>query len=325
MLEDFKGSASSDASHPKVDFWLIFLLTLFQVFSFSLASDVIRYMFRTLFFQNQNLIWQYEFNDMLLHTWTHISISNCSLIPYYRQNFKDINPFWFNILLRQRFYIPCGTNSQYRICCGLAPSNIRIQISSTTCSTTTRLGKFTTHRCCPRFGKIWILRDLRKMVSTQYSAYQDIINNDNASLQHKVAGYWSIVWKLKLLPNIKNFLWTVYHKCLMIRLHLKNRGLRCPAVCDVCTEKDEDWTNVFLGCTKSIACRQGIGLCNTILHVLHSATSCAANMFAILKIVYVKQKKIFGVTFWSLWTHWNNKVWNNVKITKTSVSELDPC
>lgn len=99
--------------------------------------------------------------------------------------------------------------------------------------------------------------------------------------------------------NIKNFLWTVYHKCLMIRLHLQNRGLRCPTVCDVCTEKDEDWTNVFLGCTKSIRCRQGIGLCNTILHVLHSATSCVANMFAILKIVYVKQKKILGVTFWS--------------------------
>jgi len=35
-------------------------------------------------------------------------------------------------------------------------------------------------------------------------AYREIINNDSVVTQHRVKGHWSIIWKLKLPPKVKN-------------------------------------------------------------------------------------------------------------------------
>jgi hypothetical protein len=86
------------------------------------------------------------------------------------------------------------------------------------------------------------------------SAYRAIINNTDVLLQHRVPGHWSTIWKLKLSPKIKNFLWHICRNCLPTRLRLLAKGVDCPNICVVCNDHDEDGKHLFFEYNKSIGC-----------------------------------------------------------------------
>ncbi|KEH30867.1 hypothetical protein MTR_4g084760 [Medicago truncatula] len=51
-------------------------------------------------------------------------------------------------------------------------------------------------------------------------AYREIINNNDAMLQHRVPGNWNENWNLKLPPKIKNFMWRICRNCLPTPMRL---------------------------------------------------------------------------------------------------------
>lgn len=51
-------------------------------------------------------------------------------------------------------------------------------------------------------------------------AYREIINNNDAMLQHRVPGNWNKNWNLKLPPKIKNFMWRICRNCLPTPMRL---------------------------------------------------------------------------------------------------------
>ena len=52
---------------------------------------------------------------------------------------------------------------------------------------------------------------------------------DNSRMH--VHGWWNLIWKLKVPPKIKNFLWRVCHGCYPKRARLSSRGVSCPLDC----------------------------------------------------------------------------------------------
>lgn len=65
-------------------------------------------------------------------------------------------------------------------------------------------------------------------VYTDRSVYKGIMNHDVLALQHRVSENWNCVWKLKLPPKVKNFLWSAYQNCLSARVLLQSKVFKCP-------------------------------------------------------------------------------------------------
>ena len=92
------------------------------------------------------------------------------------------------------------------------------------------------------------------------SAYRDIFNNQDAMLHHRIPGHWNTIWKLKLPPKVKNFIWRICRNCLPTRMRLIATGVDCPNICVVCFEKDEHGKHLFFECGKSASCWQRCNL-----------------------------------------------------------------
>lgn len=56
---------------------------------------------------------------------------------------------------------------------------------------------------------------------------------------------WKTIWKLKLIPKIKIFLWKLMNCSLPIKSCLTARGWKGDSLCDLCPSKIEDDNHVF--------------------------------------------------------------------------------
>jgi hypothetical protein len=140
------------------------------------------------------------------------------------------------------------------------------------------------------------------------SAYRDIINNEATLLHHRLPGDWNSIWKLKLPPKIKNFLWRVCRACLPTRVILHSRGVACPTSFVFCNEFDEDGKHLFFECSKSMGYWQRAGMWKVIQQLWSPAISCVELIFGLLQKLDKTQKQQFGVILWSIWKGGNNKV-----------------
>jgi hypothetical protein len=135
------------------------------------------------------------------------------------------------------------------------------------------------------------------------SAYRDILNNNDVMLQHRVEGHWNAIWKLKLPPKNKNFMWRICRNCLSIRVRFLAKGVDCPKICAICNEYDEYGKHLFFECSKSIGCQQRLCFLHYIQQVRSPTSSCPEMIFSLLKHLDIRQKNIFTVTLWSIWKH----------------------
>jgi hypothetical protein len=99
------------------------------------------------------------------------------------------------------------------------------------------------------------------------------------------------------------------------------KNVQCTDQCTVCEDGDEDSTHLFFICIKSVFCWQRTALWNLLMNVFDPAASFPTNVFAILQLLDQQQMQVFGMTFWSIWTHRNNKVWNNIIESAQSICE----
>ena len=68
---------------------------------------------------------------------------------------------------------------------------------------------------------------------------------------------WNLIWRVKVLLKINNFMWKLMHDSLLTLLSLKNRGISTPSTCTLCNEDDESTTHLFLLCPFTRACWHG--------------------------------------------------------------------
>jgi len=81
-----------------------------------------------------------------------------------------------------------------------------------------------------------------------YSAYHIYVVEiaDNSHLH--IPGKWSSIWKLKVPPNILNFVWCVCRGSFPTHARLGSRGIHCPNDCVLCGTNCEYNIHVLLEC-----------------------------------------------------------------------------
>ena len=95
------------------------------------------------------------------------------------------------------------------------------------------------------------------------NAYRNIMGRSNIVQEHDIAGRWNQVWRCKLPPSIKNFVWRVARGCLPSKVRLQTRGVNCTTQCPFCDGQEDSLHALFL-CPKSIQCWQKLELWNDI-------------------------------------------------------------
>jgi hypothetical protein len=57
------------------------------------------------------------------------------------------------------------------------------------------------------------------------SVYHFCVNQTAFAEHHQIACNWRIIWKAKIPPKVKNFIWRVGHNCIPTRVKLSRRGV----------------------------------------------------------------------------------------------------
>jgi hypothetical protein len=142
------------------------------------------------------------------------------------------------------------------------------------------------------------------------SAYRNIMDRSNIVQQHGIAERWNQVWRCKLPPRIKNFVWRVARGCLPSRVRLQTRGVNCTTQCPFCDGQEDNLHALFL-CPKSIQCWQKLELWNDISTVTSNPGNISSILFEIIHRLHNSKHSLFGTLMWSIWKNQNNKVWND--------------
>ncbi|KAF4363323.1 hypothetical protein F8388_019906 [Cannabis sativa] len=76
----------------------------------------------------------------------------------------------------------------------------------------------------------------------------------------QVEGWWKTLWKTKVPPKFKHFVWKAYHSWLPTNSNLAKRGVKVDSNCTRCGSGQlEDVGHVLWGCKLSIEVWQRCG------------------------------------------------------------------
>ncbi|XP_004306074.1 PREDICTED: putative ribonuclease H protein At1g65750-like [Fragaria vesca subsp. vesca] len=63
---------------------------------------------------------------------------------------------------------------------------------------------------------------------------------------------WNYIWRMKIPPKLKTFLWTFLHKKLLTNMQRVTRGFTASALCPICQSADESFLHLFRDCPRSV-------------------------------------------------------------------------
>ena len=106
---------------------------------------------------------------------------------------------------------------------------------------------------------------------------------DNSHLH--MPSCWNLIWKLKMPPKVKNFVWRMCRGCFPTCARLSSRGVACPIDCVVCDSNYEDIIHVLVECPKVVQAWRNVNMWDTIIRVLRQDYNIHALIFTLLRIV----------------------------------------
>ncbi|KAL6558291.1 hypothetical protein OROMI_018641 [Orobanche minor] len=128
------------------------------------------------------------------------------------------------------------------------------------------------------------------------------LNSGGASLLSEPTS----IWKLRIPPKVKNFLWRICSDCLPTKLALRIRRVAVSEVCEVCRVDAEDAVHVFLKCSSAAAVWSFTPI---------GANSHLFNSFADFWDWIIEKPpdivELAAMVCWSIWNNRNSVVWNN--------------
>jgi len=151
------------------------------------------------------------------------------------------------------------------------------------------------------------------------SAYRICVTEIADSSHMHVHGRWNLIWKLKVPPKIKNFLWRVCRGCFPTRARLSNRRVSCPLDCVQCNNNYEDSIHILIECPKAVQILRDTNLWDTIDRVLHQDYNIHALIFTFLHNFSSGQCELMATIMWILWKSRNMKLWQQHNETNVQV------
>lgn len=122
---------------------------------------------------------------------------------------------------------------------------------------------------------------------------------------------WRGIWKLKIPPNIRNFLWRCFQHVIPTLLALSFPGLDIETDCPLCRQSPESLKHLMCDCIQVAPLWHGLEDCplpglDDEFNAWLAGVITSGNQLAILKCIAL---------CWCIWRGrnevvWNNKVWN---------------
>jgi hypothetical protein len=122
-------------------------------------------------------------------------------------------------------------------------------------------------------------------------------------------GFWSVIWRLKVPPKVKNLIWRMCRGCLPTRVRLQDKGVQCPTSCVSCGGLHEDLSHICFECPFTVQVWRKIGLWNVVHEVFLEKNSAVDAIFELLHQFSQELGQRFAAVLWSLWKHRNLKLW----------------
>jgi len=94
----------------------------------------------------------------------------------------------------------------------------------------------------------------KKKIDGEYSvrsAYRMCMQEIFYVSHFKISGSWDIIWRLKMPPRVKNFIWRICRNCIPTRMRIRDKGVNCDTVCSLCNTTEEDTLHLFFHCPNS--------------------------------------------------------------------------
>jgi ribonuclease HI len=122
---------------------------------------------------------------------------------------------------------------------------------------------------------------------------------------------WNIIWKQKVPPKVRSFLWRAAHTCLPTRSGLIQKGVSCTDTCVHCDVLAETHTHLFFVCPKAVSCWELLQLDTIIRDLLPTSYDFSTLLFDLFDRLTTEQQSMVSMILWSLWKNRNAKLWEN--------------
>ena len=147
-------------------------------------------------------------------------------------------------------------------------------------------------------------------IYTVRSGYNFMMSKMLGGHRCEVVGDWSSLWKARVPPKIRNFIWRVCRGCLPTRQRLQERNVSCPLNCELCLNPVENELHIFFHCSTSMHCWTIAGLDDLIRNRLHRCVTVAEVIMDICSSENPEVVQHFMMLLWGLWNNRNNMIWN---------------
>ncbi|XP_039135720.1 uncharacterized protein LOC120273142 [Dioscorea cayenensis subsp. rotundata] len=135
----------------------------------------------------------------------------------------------------------------------------------------------------------WVWRPISSKATTVAVVY-DFVNSGRTS--QLVWNGWQIIWKLKVVPRVKVFLWKLAHGKLPTGNYLFNLNIGPVSLCHFCNIHPENSTHLFWECRNSVSCwlitLNWLGLDHSFLTQLKQGSWLTCNLHCNIKCDFAK-------------------------------------
>ncbi|XP_058756815.1 uncharacterized protein LOC131630038 [Vicia villosa] len=145
------------------------------------------------------------------------------------------------------------------------------------------------------------------------SAYRYCINEAIDTSHLRINENWDLIWKMKIPPRVKNFLWCLCRNCVPTRVRLIDKGVGCLDSCVICGSGFENNNHLYFQCPKSIVCWEKVGLWHTIQQLVSNGGDFVSFVFSFLQASNHENKAVLSTIMWSIWKSRNNALWNQIE------------
>lgn len=126
----------------------------------------------------------------------------------------------------------------------------------------------------------------------------------------EVPGEWGTLWKLKIPPRVKDFLWRSCWDCLPTRVNLFAKRVGTSKFCAFCNGFNETNWHLFIDCYFAKGCWERSGISHVLDVLVWEVEGYRDLVFRILTTQPSSVVEVFVMVTWQIWKEHNARVWH---------------